>query len=98
MSGFKESRMETNANLRRIKKKDIVGAVDGANDVKLFDICGLGIAYRAQDLVKDLATVTLEEKNLVKIIDIINQHYHLKIESPTIASTIFFWMVNNTLK
>ena len=67
------------------KKEDIVVAVDGANDVKLFDICGLGIAYRAQDLVKDLATVTLEEKNLTKIIDIINQHYHLKLESPTIV-------------
>ena len=67
------------------KKEDIVVAVDGANDVKLFDICGLGIAYRAQDLVKDLATVTLDEKNLTKIIDIINQHYHLKLESPTIA-------------
>lgn len=67
------------------KKEDIVVAVDGANDVKLFDICGLGIAYRAQDIVKDLATVTLEEKNLTKIIDIINQHYHLKLESPSIA-------------
>ncbi|MGI0063691.1 MAG: phosphoserine phosphatase SerB [Nitrosopumilaceae archaeon] len=67
------------------KKEDIVVAVDGANDIKLFDICGLGIAYRAQDLVKDLATVTLEEKNLTKIIDIINQHYHLKLESPTIV-------------
>jgi len=68
-----------------VKKEDIVVVVDGANDIKLFDICGLGIGYRAQDLVKDLATVTLEEKNLVKIIDIINQHYHLKLESPTIA-------------
>jgi phosphoserine phosphatase len=67
------------------KKEDIVVAVDGANDVKLFDICGLGIAYRAQDIVKDLATVTLEEKNLTKIIDIINRHYHLKLESPSIA-------------
>ena len=67
------------------KKEDIVVAVDGANDVKLFDICGLGIAYRAQDLVKDLATVTLDEKNLAKIIDIINQHYHLKLEVQTIA-------------
>ena len=67
------------------KKEDIVVAVDGANDVKLFDICGLGIAYRAQDIVKDLATVTLEEKNLTKIIDIINQHYHLKLESPSIT-------------
>ncbi len=68
-----------------VKKEDIVVVVDGANDIKLFDICGLGIAYRAQDIVKDLATVTLDEKNLVKIIDIINQHYHLKLESPTIA-------------
>ncbi len=68
-----------------VKKEDIVVVVDGANDIKLFDICGLGIAYRAQDLVKDLATITLDEKNLVKIIDIINQHYHLKLESPTIA-------------
>ena len=68
-----------------IKKDDIVVVVDGANDVKLFDICGLGIAYRAQDIVKDLATVTLEEKNLAKIIDLINQHYHLQLESPTIA-------------
>jgi len=68
-----------------VKKEDIVVVVDGANDIKLFDICGLGIAYRAQDIVKDLATITLDEKNLVRIIDIINQHYHLKLESPTIA-------------
>lgn len=64
-----------------IKKEDIVVAVDGANDVKLFDICGLGIAYRAQDLVKDLATVTLDEKDLSKILGIINEHYNLKIET-----------------
>ena len=68
-----------------VKKEDIVVVVDGANDIKLFDICGLGIAYRAQDIVKDLATITLDEKNLAGIIDIINQHYHLKLESPTIA-------------
>jgi phosphoserine phosphatase len=46
----------------------------------LFDVCGLGIAYRAQDLVKDLATTTLEEKDLSKIVDIINKHYKLKLE------------------
>ena len=27
-----------------VKKEDIVVVVDGANDIKLFDICGLGIA------------------------------------------------------
>lgn len=60
------------------KKDEITVIVDGANDVKLFDICGLGIAYRAQDIVKDLATVSLEEKDLSKIIPIINSHYNLK--------------------
>ena len=65
--------------------EDIVCVVDGANDVKLFDICGLGIAYRAQDLVKDLATTTLEEKDLSKIIDIINKHYKLELETTTLA-------------
>ena len=57
------------------RKEDIVCVVDGANDVKLFDICGLGIAYRAQDLVKDMATTTLDEKDLSKILGIIDRHY-----------------------
>jgi phosphoserine phosphatase len=67
------------------KKEDIICVVDGANDVKLFDISGLGIAYRAQDVVKDLATTTLEEKDLSKILDIINKHYHLTLETQTPA-------------
>ena len=67
------------------KKEDIVCVVDGANDVKLFDICGLNIAYRAQDLVKDLATTILEEKDLSKILDIINQHYKLELETTPTA-------------
>ena len=65
-----------------IPKDEIVVIVDGANDIKLFDICNLGIAYRAQDLVKDLATISLEEKDLAKIIPIINQHYSMKLPLP----------------
>ena len=49
------------------KQDEIVVIVDGANDIKLFDISGLGIAFRAQDIVKDLATTTLDEKDLTKI-------------------------------
>lgn len=67
------------------KKENIICVVDGANDIKLFDISGLGIAYRAQDIVKDLATATLEEKDLSKILDIINKHYQLKLETTTTA-------------
>jgi phosphoserine phosphatase len=66
-------------------KENITCVVDGANDIKLFDVCGLGIAFRAQDLVKDLATTTLEEKDLSKILDIINKHYKMELETPTPA-------------
>ncbi len=66
-------------------KENITCVVDGANDIKLFDVCGLNIAFRAQDLVKDLATTTLEEKDLLKILDIINKHYKLELETPTTA-------------
>ena len=65
------------------KKENITTVVDGANDVKLFDISGFGIAFRAQDLVKDLATVTLDEKDLSKIVGLINTHYNLKLKLQT---------------
>ena len=68
------------------KKNDTTVIVDGANDIKLFDICGLGIAYRAQDIVKDLATTSLEEKDLSKIIHIINNHYQL--ETPLVQPNL----------
>jgi phosphoserine phosphatase len=67
------------------EQKNIVVVVDGANDIKLFNICGLGVAFRAQDVVKELATVTLEEKDLSKLIDLINKHYGLKIPLQTVA-------------
>ncbi|MEO9307095.1 Phosphoserine phosphatase SerB [Nitrosotalea sinensis] len=67
------------------KKENIVVVVDGANDIKLFNICGFGVAFRAQDMVKELATVTLEEKDLSKLIGLINKHYGLKIPLQTIA-------------
>lgn len=65
------------------KHEDIVVVVDGANDLKLFEICGLGIAFRAQDKVKDAADEILDEKDLSKILPIINRHYGIKLEIPT---------------
>ncbi len=67
------------------KKENIVVTVDGANDMTLFNICGLGVAFRAQDIVKEKANVTIEEKNLTHLIDIINKHYNLKLQLQTVA-------------
>ena len=56
------------------KKDEIICVVDGANDLKLFDISGMSIAFRAQDVVKDRATAVLDEKNLIRIIPLIDAH------------------------
>ena len=62
--------------------------ISGDNLAKIIlnstDVCGLGIAYRAQDLVKDLATTTLEEKDLSKILDIINKHFKLELNTAAV--------------
>lgn len=66
-------------------KDNIVVTVDGANDLTLFDICGLGVAFRAQDIVKDKANVIVDEKNLTNLIPIINKKYNLDLELQTLA-------------
>jgi phosphoserine phosphatase len=66
-------------------KDNIIVTVDGANDLTLFDICGLGIAFRAQDVVKEKANVIIEEKNLSNLIGIINKHYKTNLQLQTVA-------------
>ena len=61
------------------RREEISVVVDGANDLKLFDICGLGIAFRAQDRVKDMADEILDEKDLSKILGIIGRHYGMRL-------------------
>ncbi|MFM8659107.1 MAG: phosphoserine phosphatase SerB [Candidatus Nitrosotenuis sp.] len=66
-------------------KDNIVVTVDGANDLTLFDICGLGVAFRAQDVVKDKANEIIEEKDLRNLIPLINKKYNLNLELRTLA-------------
>ncbi|MGH9910476.1 MAG: phosphoserine phosphatase SerB [Nitrososphaerales archaeon] len=57
------------------KKEDIVTVVDGANDLKLFDIAGLRVAFNAQEVVKEKADVVIDEKDLTLLLGVIEKHY-----------------------
>lgn len=57
------------------KKEDIVTVVDGANDLKLFDIAGLRVAFNAQQVVKEKADVVIDEKDLTLLLGVIEKHY-----------------------
>lgn len=48
----------------------IAAIVDGANDLKLFEIAKLRIAFNAQPIVKSRADIVVDEKDLTKLIPI----------------------------
>jgi len=49
------------------KKENVVAVVDGANDMKLFRYAGTRIAFNAQPIVKEVANVVVDGKDLRKI-------------------------------
>jgi len=66
-----------NANKRQIldtafgdmlKGTKKVAVVDGANDLDLFDLVDLKIAFNAQKVVRERADILIEEKNLGRVV------------------------------
>jgi len=60
-----------------ISKDYTVAVVDGANDLTLFDIAGLKVAFNAQDVVKERANVIIDKKDLRLLIDVINEYFKI---------------------
>jgi phosphoserine phosphatase len=45
----------------------VVAVVDGANDMDLFDLADLGIAFNAQKIVKEMADIVVDQKDLTLV-------------------------------
>lgn len=54
------------------KRENIAAVVDGANDMKLFHLAGLKIAFNAQPIVKQHADVVVDTKDLREILKYFN--------------------------
>ena len=48
--------------------------VDGANDLTLFNIAKIKIAFNAAPIVESIANVSIREKNLIKILEHVKPH------------------------
>ncbi|MBP2144129.1 phosphoserine phosphatase [Methanococcus voltae] len=59
------------AEKENIDLKDTVVVGDGANDVSMFNIAGLGIAFCAKPVLKDIADYCIDEKDLSHILKIL---------------------------
>jgi phosphoserine phosphatase len=56
-------------------KENIVSVVDGANDLKLFEIAGLKVAFNAQEIVAKQADVVIDQKDLNLLLPAIELKY-----------------------
>ncbi|PSN82812.1 phosphoserine phosphatase SerB [Candidatus Marsarchaeota G2 archaeon ECH_B_SAG-G16] len=56
-----------------LEKEPVVAVVDGANDLELFTIADLKIAFNAQEIVKRKADVVIEKKDLTLVSKIIRE-------------------------
>lgn len=54
-------------------KEDVITVVEGANDLSLFEVSGLKIAFNAQEMIEEKADIVIEEKDLSKLIPLISK-------------------------
>ena len=59
----------------RLKKEDIVVVVDGANDLKLFDIAGYTVGFCPVEIVKQRADTTIEIRDLSILLSLLEKKF-----------------------
>ena len=59
------------------QKEDIVITVDGANDIKLFDLAGLKISFNGTELINEKSDSIVNKKDLREIMPIIKDKFNL---------------------
>ena len=60
------------------QKDEIVITVDGANDIKLFDLAGLRISFNGTEIIKEKSDFAVEKKDLREIIPIIKEKFSVE--------------------
>jgi phosphoserine phosphatase len=58
-----------------LKKEEIVVVVDGANDIKLFDIAGYTVGFCAVELVRNKADDVVELRNLLLLKNLLEKRF-----------------------
>ena len=67
-----------------IKKEEIVVVVDGANDIKLFDIAGYTVGFCPVELVKNKADDVIELRNLSLLKNLLEKRFGKWILKPNL--------------
>lgn len=69
--------------------EDVVAVGDGANDISMIQSAGMGVAFNAKPSVKEIADIVIDEKDLTKVLDEINDQITADVvEKTAVEQTI----------
>ncbi len=71
-----------------IKKEEIVVVVDGANDIKLFEIAGYTVGFCPVELVKNKADDVIELRNLSLLKNLLEKRFGKWILKPNLENKL----------
>ena len=71
-----------------IKKEEIVVVVDGANDIKLFEIAGYTVGFCPVELVKNKADDVIELRNLSLLKNLLEKRFGKWILKPNLKNKL----------
>lgn len=66
-----------------ISLEEVVAVGDGANDISMIEAAGTGIAFNAKPSVKEIANIVVDEKDLTKVLEEINNQITADIVDET---------------
>ncbi len=66
-----------------ISLEEVVAVGDGANDISMIEAAGTGIAFNAKPSVKEIADIVVDEKDLTKVLEEINNQITADIVDET---------------
>ena len=72
VSGSKLDVLKDHVEKAGITLDEVIAVGDGANDISMIESAGCGIAFNAKDSVKEIADIIVDEKDLTKVLDEIN--------------------------
>lgn len=83
VSGTKADVLNDLAEEQGISLEEIVAVGDGANDISMIEAAGIGIGFNAKPSVKEIADVVVDDKDLNKVFEEINNQLTADIAEET---------------
>lgn len=77
----KSAAVKTYIEENGFSQDEIVVIVDGANDLKLFNLSSFTIGFCPVDVIRDKANIVIDKKDLSLLIPIIKEKFKIKINS-----------------